>query len=90
MVRRRTDAARKWRLLRRAHLVSQDGLRGATDGRHGVRVIHRLVQLVVSVSSAFIGGVIVVTGQPAVHAEVVCAHGRQVGQMVVVEIQFLV
>lgn len=77
-------------MLRSTDLVWQHGLRGAADGRHRLGLVHGLVQLVVRVGSALVRRVLVVAGQAAVHAQVVGAHGRQVGHAVVVQVQVFV
>lgn len=61
-------------------------LRGAANGRHPLAV-QRLVRFIISVSPALIRRVVVVAGQPAVHAQVVGAHRREIGHAVVVEIE---
>lgn len=72
-----------------SHLIWQHRLWWSTDGWHRLRLVQCLVQLVVSVSPALVCRVFVVAGQTAVHAQVVCAHSRQVGHAVVMEIQVL-
>ncbi len=53
------------------------------------RLVGGLVKLVIGVRAALIRRILVITGQTAVHAQVVCAHGRQVWHTVIVEIQVL-
>lgn len=74
------------RVCARSDLLWHDRLRGAADGRHPLAV-QRLVGFVIGISPALVRRVIVVAGHPAVHAQVVGAHRREIRHAVVVEIE---
>lgn len=69
-----------------ANLLWHDWLRGAANGRHPLTV-ERLVRFVICVSPALVCRVFVVAGQPAVHAEIVGAHRREIRHAVVVNVK---
>lgn len=78
------------RYVKRVHVCSNllwhDWLRGAANGRH-LLVIEQLVRFVICASPAFVCRVFIVAGQPAVHAEIVSAHGREIRHAVVVNVK---
>lgn len=69
-----------------ANLLWHDWLRGTANGRHPLAV-EWFVRFVICVSPALIRRVFVVAGQPAVHAEIVSAHRREIRHAVVVNVK---